>query len=123
MPRLIAGCVAAALTVAGMPPCAVSLQASTAQHDCCDPEQLGGDPGDPAALARGGAPGECCVASATAPVPAGPVAGGNPAYQAAAPATSQVPPFFAPARESRPNFHDAESRSAPRSPLVTVLLI
>jgi hypothetical protein len=94
-------------------------------HDCCDPDQMDatGAVDRAAATLTAGTP-ACCVVSTTGQVPAATLVA-SPAGLQRMDVAAVAAAFASPGAASLPRIttRDLRSRSAPRSPLVPVLLI
>lgn len=124
--RLIVAAVATAMVIAGLAPCVVPGRLSAmSEHDCCDPAQVEGVQVAAATtpvMTEG--PRACCLMSATSRVPTSIPAGQSPnVVRQNVPDAPAVRTLGIPDTGSRVAFSDYRARSAPRPPLVTVLLI
>ena len=124
--RLIAAAVVAAMVMAGLAPCVMPTRLSAlSEHDCCDPAQVEADQAGAAAtpvMTTG--PQACCLVSSTSRVPASIPAGQGPnVVRQDVPDSPAVPTVGMPDPLSSVAFSHYRARSAPRPPLVTVLLI
>jgi hypothetical protein len=124
--RILTWCVVVALAAGGVAPCAMPRAAAgLGSHDCCDPDEIdaAGPAGAAAAMLVPGLP-ACCLVSTTDPGPAAPPVA-NPTPPQRPGAAFAGAPFVAdePAALPRLTTRDLRARSAPRPPLVPVLLV
>jgi len=122
--RLIASVLTVCLLSAGLSPCLASFVAApVSQHDCCPPKvTTAGSTESPAPMVAGG-PSDCCVV-APSPLPpaSAPVVTAPASDQSAAAVSNLV--LHQPLAAAIPSRGiDLRARSAPRPPLITVLLI
>ena len=106
----------------GITPCVVSLFAAPVfSHDCCDPELMAAERANASPVIAGG-PADCCVV-APEPLPPASVQLVPPPNDRVVVATWDLSSHAPILSSTHTRVIDPRARSAPRPPLVTVLLI
>ena len=122
--RLIASALSVCMMSAGLSPCLPSLMAApVSEHDCCPPKvSEAGSTESPSPMVAAG-PADCCVVAPSPLAPATTPVVTTPASDHAAAAIANPALHQPPAATVSSRAIDPRARSAPRPPLVTVLLI